>query len=304
MGSCGSRARTSCASWPVPRTSWGEAGGGSRRGCAAPALHEAPWLAGWLLGWLAGWLACVCLEAALLQGATDKLGPCRPSRRLRVHGLIVGSPEKKRADPAVLRGLCSHTLPSGKNEVGGRCGARKPARPHLSDTPTCLRACTWATPLPGAGLPRSKRSVTSSPLCDCSGAWQPLSWLLALHCCVGAFNDCSCTHRGPAAGLCLPYSHAPSPRPAHPCAAPSRRQVLIHEFESWAGVQQDRSMQFDWDDALGNAARREAGLRLEKMRQARGGRGRGANGRRVACWRKLSAWSGSTCRRPPWPFFC
>jgi hypothetical protein len=35
-----------------------------------------------------------------------------------VHGLIVGSPEKKRADPAVLRSLCSHTLPSGKNEVG------------------------------------------------------------------------------------------------------------------------------------------------------------------------------------------
>lgn len=44
--------------------------------------------------------------------------------RLRVHGLIVGSPEKKRADPAVLRGLCSHTLPSGKNEVGrGERGA-------------------------------------------------------------------------------------------------------------------------------------------------------------------------------------
>ena len=38
-------------------------------------------------------------------------------RSLRVHGLIVGSPEKRRADPAVLRGLCSHTLPSGKNEV-------------------------------------------------------------------------------------------------------------------------------------------------------------------------------------------
>jgi uncharacterized protein with von Willebrand factor type A (vWA) domain len=89
-----------------------------------------------------------------LSGAKDKLG-------LRVHGLIVGSPEKKRADPAVLRGLCSHTLPSGKNEV------------------------------------------------------------------------------------------------------------LVHEFESWAGVQADRSMQFDWDDALGNSARREAGLRLEKLRQAR-----------------------------------
>lgn len=27
------------------------------------------------------------------------------------------SPEKKRADPAVLRSLCSHTLPNGKNEV-------------------------------------------------------------------------------------------------------------------------------------------------------------------------------------------
>lgn len=88
-----------------------------------------------------------------LAGAKDKLS-------LRVHGLIVGSPDKKRADPAVLRGLCSHTLPNGKNEV------------------------------------------------------------------------------------------------------------LVHEFESWAGVQADRSMQFDWDDAMGNAARREAGLRLEKMRQA------------------------------------
>lgn len=43
----------------------------------------------------------------------------------------------------------------------------------------------------------------------------------------------------------------------------------MHEFESWAGVQADRSMQFDWDDALGNSARREAGLRLEKLRQAR-----------------------------------
>jgi hypothetical protein len=43
----------------------------------------------------------------------------------------------------------------------------------------------------------------------------------------------------------------------------------VHEFESWAGVQADRAMQFDWDDAMGNKARREAGLRLEKMRQVR-----------------------------------
>ena len=44
-------------------------------------------------------------------------------------------------------------------------------------------------------------------------------------------------------------------------------QALVHEFESWASVQADRALQFDWDDALGNAARREAGLRLERMRQ-------------------------------------
>lgn len=95
-----------------------------------------------------------------LAGAKDKLG-------LRVHGLIVGSPEKRRADPAVLRGLCSHTLPSGKNEV------------------------------------------------------------------------------------------------------------LIHEFESWASVQAERTLQFDWDDAMGNKARREAGLRLEKLRQEEMRRRRG-----------------------------
>ena len=45
-----------------------------------------------------------------LSGAKDKLG-------LRVHGLIVGSPEKKRSDPAVLRSICSSILPNGKNEV-------------------------------------------------------------------------------------------------------------------------------------------------------------------------------------------
>ena len=45
-----------------------------------------------------------------LGGAKDKLG-------LRVHGLIVGSPDKKRADPAVLRSLCTNYLPSGKVEL-------------------------------------------------------------------------------------------------------------------------------------------------------------------------------------------
>ena len=45
-----------------------------------------------------------------LSGAKDKLA-------LRVHGLIVGSPEKRRADPAVLRALCSNPLPSGRIET-------------------------------------------------------------------------------------------------------------------------------------------------------------------------------------------
>lgn len=55
---------------------------------------------------------------------------------------------------------------------------------------------------------------------------------------------------------------------------------MIHEFESWASVQAEKSLQFDWDDAVGNAARREAGLRLEKMRNVRQGvrRGEGSRG--------------------------
>lgn len=95
-----------------------------------------------------------------LSGAKDKLG-------LRVHGLILGSPEKKRADPAVLRGLCSQVLPSGKMET------------------------------------------------------------------------------------------------------------LVHEFDSWPSVMQDRAMKFDWDDVAGDTARREAGIRLEKLRNEEMRRRRG-----------------------------
>ena len=87
-----------------------------------------------------------------LSGAKEKLG-------LRVHGLILGSPEETRADPAVLRSLCTQIVPNtGKTET------------------------------------------------------------------------------------------------------------LIHEFDSWASVQANSELAFDWDDAAGNAARREAGLRLEKLR--------------------------------------
>lgn len=57
-------------------------------------------------------LQSLCLLQIMrkLSGAKDKMG-------LRVHGLIVGSPEKKRADPAVLRALCAAYLPNGKSEV-------------------------------------------------------------------------------------------------------------------------------------------------------------------------------------------
>ncbi len=40
------------------------------------------------------------------------------------------------------------------------------------------------------------------------------------------------------------------------------------EFEGWASVEGDKELAFDWDDAAGDAKRREAGLRLEKLRLA------------------------------------
>ena len=43
---------------------------------------------------------------------------------------------------------------------------------------------------------------------------------------------------------------------------------MVTEFEGWASVQGNNEMVFDWDDALGDAKRRERGLRLEKMRLA------------------------------------
>ena len=61
----------------------------------------------------------------------------------------------------------------------------------------------------------------------------------------------------------------------HPPHTHTPTQVLVHEFSDWASVQADRSFQFDWDDALGNNARRDAGLRLEKLRQVCGGGGGG-----------------------------
>lgn len=45
-------------------------------------------------------------------------------------------------------------------------------------------------------------------------------------------------------------------------------QALVTEFEGWASVEGNKDMAFDWDDALGDAKRRERGLRLEKLRVA------------------------------------
>jgi len=72
-----------------------------------------------------------------LSGAKDKLA-------LRVHGLIVGSPEKKRADPAVLRALCTAYLPNGKSEV---------------------RACICHFPVTIPLFVNMKRSAPSRPCC-------------------------------------------------------------------------------------------------------------------------------------------
>ena len=139
-----------------------------------------------------------------------------------MHGLIVGSPEKKRADPAVLRGLCSHTLPNGKNEV------RRPA---------------------GWGASRGRRRASHGRAGRVLGGR------------LGGRRQAAVPPGSPAP--CTPDSRA--------SRTPRSRQVLVHEFESWASVQADRALQFDWDDALGNAARREAGLRLERLRQVSGG---------------------------------
>ena len=112
-----------------------------------------------------------------LSGAKDKLG-------LRVHGLIVGSPEKKRADPAVLRALCTAYLPNGRSEV------------TLS---LITRCCSHSS---GTGL-----AVVLLRACLDSRTW-----------------------------------HEPTCDPL---------QALVTEFEGWASVDKDSSMQFDWDDLAG-----------------------------------------------------
>jgi uncharacterized protein with von Willebrand factor type A (vWA) domain len=119
-----------------------------------------------------------------LSGAKEKLG-------LRVHGLVLGSPEEKRADPAVLRSLCTQVVPNtGKVET------------------------------------------------------------------------------------------------------------LMHEFDSWASVKADTGLAFDWDDAAGNASRREAGLKLEKLRNAEMKRRRQAKSKKAMSLGKKSV-AGNVAYRMP-----
>lgn len=46
-----------------------------------------------------------------------------------------------------------------------------------------------------------------------------------------------------------------------------RTEILVTEFEGWASVKSRADMQFDWDDAIGNARRRAAGLKAEALRK-------------------------------------
>lgn len=130
-----------------------------------------------------------------LAGAKDKLG-------LRVHGLIVGSPEKKRADPAVLRALCRRVLE------------------------------TYQALNPDPELPHRGHAHTA-----CSAL---------------------CRHM-------LSLVHRITNRHVLPSG---KNETLVTEFDSWASVAEaGDAMRFDWDDSAGNAARREAGLKLEAMRK-------------------------------------
>jgi hypothetical protein len=114
-----------------------------------------------------------------LSGAKDKLG-------LRVHGLIVGSPEKKRADPAVLRALCTAYLPNGRSEVLAGFIIQPCSYTHTSCAKLAV-IMSWAC---------VSNKVWHEPACDLS-------------------------------------------------------QALVTEFEGWASVDKDSSMQFDWDDLAG-----------------------------------------------------
>lgn len=56
-----------------------------------------------------------------------------------------------------------------------------------------------------------------------------------------------------------------------------RTEILVTKFESWASVKEREDMSFDWDDAIGNARRRAAGLKAEALRKGESKRRRLVN---------------------------
>ncbi len=168
-----------------------------------------------------------------LSGAKDKLG-------LRVHGLIVGSPEKKRSDPAVLRSICSSILPNGKNEVRVHYCIGTPAHAvvcpkchgicQASDTPVCMRVLHMES--------CHKARIVQAPATPCKAS-------TLLH------DRFLCRQMVRSAAVVM-----------------LAVQVLVTEFEGWASVEGDKELAFDWDDTAGEIKRRQQGLRLEALRLA------------------------------------
>jgi hypothetical protein len=159
-----------------------------------------------------------------LSGAKDKLG-------LRVHGLVVGSPEKQRADPAVLRALCSSYLPNGKVET---------LVSEFSD---------WASVQVGVW----GRSGVSESALELAGALGGIFWRGFIR-----VQGREARPRPQALRAACPPKDGPFAAPVREPNKPINDNL----------TQADETMQYDWDDAEGNTRRRLAGLAREKARQA------------------------------------
>ena len=127
-----------------------------------------------------------------LAGAKEKLG-------LRCHGLVVGSPEKARADPAVLRSLCTNYLPNGKVET----------LVSRFENWASVKVCVWG----GGGARGGLRGMSyGAVLEDLPDAWPSARllvirpWLPALLCPHGP-------HNGPPLSPC--FNTCCLPCPAH-----------------------------------------------------------------------------------------
>jgi hypothetical protein len=180
-----------------------------------------------------------------LSGAKEKLG-------LRVHGLVIAAPDKKRADPAVLRALCTNYLPNGKLELlvsefnnwaSVQVGARAVAACALSPAVPAMHA--------GSALP----AKTGACLRVC--AVNAVAHLLA-RCC--AFAAPRRLYIMPSIHLCI-QADSLMPRD-HPSIHPTLPNSPA------APLQADSSFALDWDDVEGNSKRRLAGLKLEAQRAA------------------------------------